>query len=114
MLRRLSSELSGRRNVEDFEGVESIARRMRIILPTSTFRARWDWWIILLVVYNAVSIPLEIGFEYATHPAQFAVDVVVDLFFISDIIINFRTAYHKDDGELQLDTRAIALSYARS
>ena len=35
MLRRLSSELSGRRNVEDFEGVESIARRMRIILPTS-------------------------------------------------------------------------------
>ena len=43
-----------------------------------------------------------------------AVDVVVDLFFISDIIINFRTAYHKDDGELQLDTRAIALSYARS
>ena len=63
MLRRLSSELSGRRNVEDFEGVESIARRMRIILPTSTFRARWDWWIIVLVVYNAVSIPLEIGFE---------------------------------------------------
>ena len=114
MLRRLSSELSGRRNVEDFEGVESIARRMRIILPTSTFRARWDWWIIVLVVYNAVSIPLEIGFETVTHPAQFAVDVVVDLFFISDIIINFRTAYHKDDGELQLDTRAIALSYARS
>ena len=114
MLRRLSSELSGRRNVEDFEGVESIARRMRIILPTSTFRARWDWWIIVLVVYNAVSILLEIGFETVTHPAQFAVDVVVDLFFISDIIINFRTAYHKDDGELQLDTRAIALSYARS
>ena len=97
----------------DFEGLSTIARRKRIILPTSTFRGFWDWFIIVLVLYNAVSIPLEIGFETSTPLAQQVVDVVVDVFFITDIMINFRTAYHKDDGELQLDARAISINYAR-
>ena len=54
----------------DFEGLSTIARRKRIILPTSTFRGFWDWFIIVLVLYNAVSIPLEIGFETSTPLAQ--------------------------------------------
>ena len=76
----------------DFEGLSTIARRKRIILPTSTFRGFWDWFIIVLVLYNAVSIPLEIGFETSTPLAQQVVDVFVDVFFITDIVINFRTA----------------------
>ena len=68
----------------DFEGLSTIARRKRIILPTSTFRGFWDWFIIVLVLYNAVSIPLEIGFETSTPLAQQVVDVFVDVFFIED------------------------------
>ena len=97
----------------DFEGLSTIARRKRIILPTSTFRGFWDWFIIVLVLYNAVSIPLEIGFETSTPLAQQVVDVFVDVFFITDIVINFRTAYYRIDGELELDAKAISINYAR-
>jgi hypothetical protein len=44
---------------DDYEGYELIARRMWIILPSSWFRASWDWFLILLVLYNLVSIPIE-------------------------------------------------------
>ena len=43
----------------DYEGFELIAWRMRVILPTSWARVTWDWVLITLVLYNLVSIPLE-------------------------------------------------------
>jgi len=33
-----------------------------IINASSIWRLRWDLYIILLVIYNCISIPLEIGF----------------------------------------------------
>ena len=47
---------------DDVEGIEQIARRMRVILPNSYFRSTWDWVLIMLVLYNLVNIPIEICF----------------------------------------------------
>jgi hypothetical protein len=33
-----------------------------IISHTGKFRIRWDLWIIMLVIYNCVQIPIEIAF----------------------------------------------------
>ena len=44
---------------DDYEGFEVIARRMWVILPSSWFRATWDWILVVFVVYNMISIPLE-------------------------------------------------------
>ena len=44
---------------DDYEGFEVIARRMWVILPSSWFRATWDWILVIFVVYNMISIPLE-------------------------------------------------------
>ena len=54
---------------DDYEGYEVIAKRMHIILPSSWFRAVWDWILILLVLYNLVSIPLEMC-ALTLHPPQ--------------------------------------------
>ena len=43
------------------------------------------------------------GQQCASPLAQQVVDVFVDVFFITDIVINFRTAYYRIDGELELD-----------
>ena len=87
---------------DHFEGYEVIAARMRVILPQSFFRTTWDWLLIVLVVYNLVSIPLEICFlplENVTIPVPLRVfNIIVDTIFLVDIVLNFRTAFFESAG----------------
>ncbi|KAK2843972.1 hypothetical protein Q5P01_010631 [Channa striata] len=74
------------------------------ILHYSPFKAVWDWVILLLVIYTAIFTPYsatfllrleEAGMQscgYSCSPLD-VVDLIVDIMFIVDIIINFRTTY---------------------
>ena len=86
--------------LDDYEGYEVIAWRMRVILPTTWFRVLWDWILIGLVLYNLVSIPLEICLLVgkAIPPGVRALNIMVDAFFIFDLGLNFRTAYYEGAG----------------
>ncbi|XP_008434981.1 potassium voltage-gated channel subfamily H member 2 isoform X1 [Poecilia reticulata] len=81
-----------------------------ILLHYSPFKAFWDWIILLLVLYTAVFTPYSAAFlldehgnprqrrcGYTCNPLNVA-DLMVDVLFIVDIIINFRTTYvdHND------------------
>ena len=71
-------------------------------LPGSRFRTRWDLFIIMLVIYNVLVIPLDLAFnttERFPESAQW-VDPLIDTFFAIDIILNFRTAIVTYDGIL--------------
>uniref|UniRef100_A0A665WC38 Ion transport domain-containing protein n=1 Tax=Echeneis naucrates TaxID=173247 RepID=A0A665WC38_ECHNA len=75
------------------------------ILHYSPFKAVWDWVILLLVIYTAIFTPYSATFllsdqeeaamqtcGYSCSPLT-VVDLIVDIMFIVDIIINFRTTY---------------------
>ncbi|XP_035997674.1 potassium voltage-gated channel subfamily H member 6 isoform X1 [Fundulus heteroclitus] len=81
-----------------------------ILLHYSPFKAFWDWIILLLVLYTAVFTPYSAAFLLDEHgsprqrrcgftcnPLNVA-DLMVDVLFIVDIVINFRTTYvdHND------------------
>lgn len=105
-----------------------------IILHYSPFKAVWDWIILLLVVYTAVFTPYVAAFllnesavrsrvnlDPSTRLGSVAdtlayplvvVDLVVDIMFIADIIINFRTTY-LGNGEVVTDPAKIAVTYVR-
>jgi hypothetical protein len=61
----------------------------------STFIKFWDLFIIILALYNAVFIPIELSFA----PLRFSgttytiVDATVDFFFLLDIVMTFRTTF---------------------
>ena len=101
----------GDASVPDFEGIEAIAWRMRIILPNSRFRVVWDWWIVLLVLYSSIAIPIEFGYTYYTPIGLQAWGYLVDLLFITDMIFNLDTAYTRQDGTLELDRKKIVIHY---
>ncbi|KAL3318925.1 Potassium voltage-gated channel subfamily H member 7 [Cichlidogyrus casuarinus] len=105
-----------------------------IILHYSPFKAVWDWLILLLVLYTAVFTPYVAAFllneekikrdrnlkadtrstSAASQQADTLViiDLVVDMMFIVDILINFRTTYVLN-GEYVQDPQRIALNYLR-
>jgi hypothetical protein len=85
-----------------------------MIKGSGDFRKHWDILIIILAIYNSITIPLTIAFE----PKDMSVtsfqilDSVIDLVFLIDIIITFRTTYIDTKiGREIIDPITIALTY---
>uniref|UniRef100_A0A2K5QNY1 Potassium voltage-gated channel subfamily H member 6 n=1 Tax=Cebus imitator TaxID=2715852 RepID=A0A2K5QNY1_CEBIM len=93
------------------------------ILHYSPFKAVWDWLILLLVIYTAVFTPYSAAFllsdqdesqrgacSYTCSPLT-VVDLIVDIMFVVDIVINFRTTYVDNNDEVVSHPRRIAVHY---
>ncbi|XP_070694473.1 voltage-gated inwardly rectifying potassium channel KCNH7-like [Pempheris klunzingeri] len=93
------------------------------ILHYSPFKAVWDWLILLLVIYTAILTPYSAAFllndqgeqkrrgcGYSCNPLN-VVDLIVDIMFIIDILINFRTTYVNQNEEVVSDPAKIAIHY---
>eukprot|EP01043_Picozoa_sp_COSAG02_P017537 COSAG02_NODE_796_length_17128_cov_176.587586_8_plen_645_part_00 len=87
-----------------------------IIAPDSDARHRWDILQLPLLIYVAVAIPYRIGFSHDTSPweALFIFDIFVDLFFVIDIGVSFRTAVWNKHGELDYLPAKISQQYIKS
>uniref|UniRef100_A0A3B3SM25 Potassium voltage-gated channel subfamily H member 7 n=1 Tax=Paramormyrops kingsleyae TaxID=1676925 RepID=A0A3B3SM25_9TELE len=93
------------------------------ILHYSPFKAVWDWLILLLVIYTAIFTPYSAAFllndreeqkrrecGYSCNPLN-VVDLMVDIMFIIDILINFRTTYVNLNDEVVSHPGKIAIHY---
>ncbi|TRY58699.1 hypothetical protein DNTS_023108 [Danionella cerebrum] len=98
---------------------------MWIMLHYSPFKAIWDWIILLLVLYTAVFTPYSAAFllnelederrhicGYTCNPLN-VVDMIVDILFIVDIVINFRTTYVNQNDEVVTHPKRIAVHYIK-
>jgi len=84
-----------------------------IILHYSPYKSAWDWLILLLVIYVAVSTPYVAAFLSINHSDPLvSVDLVVDVMFLADMIVNFRTSFLQN-GEVIVDAKLIAVNYLR-
>uniref|UniRef100_A0A3Q4MMQ9 Potassium voltage-gated channel subfamily H member 7-like n=1 Tax=Neolamprologus brichardi TaxID=32507 RepID=A0A3Q4MMQ9_NEOBR len=96
-----------------------------IVLHYSPFKAFWDWIILLLVLYTAVITPYSAAFLLDEHgdlrqrscgftcnPLNVA-DLMVDVLFIVDIIINLRTTYVDQNDEVVTQPSQIAKHYIK-
>ncbi|CAF1603901.1 unnamed protein product [Rotaria sp. Silwood1] len=100
------------------QGITASSRRLGqkfIILHYSPFKAVWDWVIFLLVLYTGIITPYTISFlsdedqkrtnlnvlpstrqfnrERTSIHVLVIIDVLVDMMFILDILISFRTTF---------------------
>ena len=89
-------------------------RRGFILDPTtSNFRKFWDVMLAVLIVYNALAVPLRLGFDLPGDVFLFWFDLFTDSLFIFDIILNFRTAM-ESAGVLIDKPSEIAREYLRT
>nr|XP_012218336.1 PREDICTED: potassium voltage-gated channel subfamily H member 2 isoform X9 [Linepithema humile] len=95
------------------------------ILHYSPFKAVWDWVILLLVMYTAIFTPYVAAFvlsdpdynsrknkKYGDDPIV-VIDLIVDVTFIVDIIINFRTTFVNSNDEVVSHPGKIAVHYLK-
>lgn len=84
--------------------------------PTKGFKLRWDLAIIIFSIYNSFVIPLEFSIPKTFEGvALFTVgDSIIDILFLLDIAINFRTKYiDPKTEELISDSKKIAVNYLK-
>ncbi|GJQ79894.1 hypothetical protein Trydic_g18341 [Trypoxylus dichotomus] len=93
------------------------------ILHYSPFKAVWDWIILILVMYTAIFTPYVAAFllddpnarkskKYGDDPIV-VIDLIVDVTFIVDILINFRTTYVSGNDEVVSHPGRIAVHYLK-
>ncbi|XP_034147977.1 potassium voltage-gated channel subfamily H member 6 isoform X1 [Esox lucius] len=95
------------------------------MLHYSPVKAAWDWVILLLVLYTAVFTPYSAAFlldehgdalqrrcGYTCSPLN-VVDLMVDVLFIVDIVINFRTTFVNANDEVVTQSGKIAVHYIK-
>lgn len=103
------------------------------ILHNGRFKTTWDWMILVLILYTAIATPYSAVFIYAKHegddsssddlkiisgkhPILSTIETLVDVMFIIDILINFRTTYltsETSSSELVSNNKKIASNYLK-
>ncbi|KAL6457407.1 hypothetical protein MHYP_G00343700 [Metynnis hypsauchen] len=84
-----------------------------ILLHFSTFKAGWDWLILLATFYVAVTVPYNvcfIGDDDLTRSTTVS-DIAVEILFIIDIVLSFRTTYVSKSGQVIFNARQICIHY---
>ena len=80
-------------------------------------KTKWDLVIIFLAIYNSFQIPFEIAFnpEKMKSPGFIALNTSIDLVFLMDIIVNFRTTFYDiETGDEVFDAKRTGRRYLRS
>ena len=93
-----------------------------IVLPDSRFRRIWDFFQVIFLLYVAIMTPYRIGFNIEVEgpgpnssvSGMWCFELVVDIYFITDIFINFRTAYEAKDRFIERDVDRIKWHYIKS
>ncbi|NXN11751.1 KCNH4 protein, partial [Indicator maculatus] len=96
--------------------VASVQKSRFILLHYSIFKALWDWLILLATFYVAVTVPYNVCFtgtedSLAAARTTIVSDIAVEMLFILDIVLNFRTTYVSQSGQVVYDPRSICIHY---
>ena len=65
-----------------------------ILSPDSTIRASWDIALLISIVYQGIGLPMKVCFELYTTEFMYYLDIVIDIAFILDMILNFNTGFY--------------------
>ena len=97
-----------------------------IINNESVFKVTWDWFVLALVLYTAIEIPFTMSFLTTARQTDVwqkinsgepheIINIIVDVMFIVDIVINFRTTYVEQKTQLIIsEPKKIAIHYLKT
>ena len=95
---------------------DSLAPRC-VIHQTGCFRLYWDLFIILLCIYNSISVPLSVAFQLVGDRQDDVIqeiDYSFDLLFFLDLLLNLFTTFSTPSGIEVLNLSQIQRHYVKS
>ena len=96
--------------------VDRYRKRWYSIDPNAGFRGKWDVTQAAILIYVAMVVPFRVGYRQPAEGAWYVVDLLIDIYFYVDVVLNFHTGYVDPDDEERViyEPWAIARKYART
>ncbi|XP_015848617.2 voltage-gated inwardly rectifying potassium channel KCNH3 [Peromyscus maniculatus bairdii] len=96
--------------------VAAVRKSPFILLHCGALRATWDGFILLATLYVAVTVPYSVCVSTAREPSAArgppsVCDLAVEVLFILDIVLNFRTTFVSKSGQVVFAPKSICLHY---
>ena len=90
-------------------------KKRYLIRHTSQFRQKFDFLIIVCVIFNCFTIPIEIAFDpgFMQNVFFFLTNRLIDALFFLDMIVCFRTTFMNDFGAEVVEPKQIAINYIK-
>ena len=96
--------------------VINVAKRRCFLRSNSPNRIRFDLFIMFLATINCFMVPYQAAFS-DPNSSNLTLDVmngIIDVFFMLDILVNFRTSYIKESTNEEIfDLKKIAIQYMK-
>ncbi|CAH8441356.1 unnamed protein product [Schistosoma rodhaini] len=102
------------KNVPEYK-IQKLTKSNFVLLHYGLFHIIWDWLLLILTFYIAFIVPYNVTFEsHSTHSGRCRIiDLLVEIFLIVDVILNFHTTYVNKNGQIVNDRHLIAKHYAK-
>lgn len=105
--------------MEDLERVKASSPFDKInytIRQNDSWKFWWDSVILIIAVFNSVTIPLTLSFDEISETLSNSnyynwINMTSAVFFILDILLQMNTTYYDNDGEEIFDKKKIRLHY---
>ncbi|KAF4042984.1 Ion transport protein [Phytophthora infestans] len=73
----------------------------------------WQFFVGIGIVYSIIVVPFRLGYDVDAVGGWYVLEMIIDGFFLVDILLNFRTAYFDDERKLIYDPRTLFWRYAK-
>jgi hypothetical protein len=83
-------------------------------MPETKFKNFWNAIIMILLVYTGTYVPYKTAFVDDTSNSVYIFELCVDALFITDVLVNFISAYEDREKNIEFRLHFIALNYIRS
>ena len=100
-------------NENKHQNEHTCCRFCTIVSPLSLGHSMWDLFIATVLIVSLISLPVGMAFD-KVGDSMFAMNVIIDFFFIVDIVVTFMTGFVDENDALVMDPFKIALNYSRS
>ncbi|VDK34267.1 unnamed protein product [Taenia asiatica] len=105
--------LSTKNSIPEYK-VQDLKASRCILLHYSILKIVWDWLIVLCTFYFAIMVPYNAAFQKdSTERTLRTLDMIIEVLFIVDILLNFRTTFVSKSGQVVHHSKEIALNYIR-
>lgn len=91
---------------------EVFLKATEVLYPDNRFRLFWDLFLMLLILYELLMVPLRLSFDFTEPRAMQIWEIILNVMFICDIFINFNTGYYSK-GLLVMERRRIVINYLK-
>ena len=85
-----------------------------VMLPSDPFAAIWDMLNMLFILFVCITSPARIAYSDSDNTTWTVIGLVVDAFFLADLLLNFFTAYYDKEYNLVINRKVRALFVVRS